>query len=347
MTIDGLALRPFAEDDLLDVQRLHQAAFGRALDAAHYRWKHRTLRCPTETVWLLHGPAGELVAHYAGLPVRLRGPAGESWGFVSVDSMTHPAWRGRGLTTKLGRAAYRRWEEEAGARLVLGLPNQAWGRRIGELGLAPIFPWRWWVRPLLPDDLWRGRGAAGALARSIGRAWDRSARRLAPGPRPTFEEIQGPGPALDAVARLRGDARYAVVRDADWLAWRYLAEPTGRYRLLAARRGGALVGRVAMAIEGGVAVPNALLGEVTSPEGARAALIASACEYLRERGVARVATMAAPRSAFARDLVRAGFLPWRWAYDVSAARLGAAAPAQSALSDPDDWDLQPGDFDAV
>ena len=46
---------------------------------------------PEESVWLLHDPRGELVAHYAGIPVRLRGPWGEAWGYVSVDSMTAPS----------------------------------------------------------------------------------------------------------------------------------------------------------------------------------------------------------------------------------------------------------------
>ena len=58
---------------------------------------------------------------------------------VSVDTMTAPAFRRRGLLTEVAARAYEAWRD-AGIAFVIGLPNQQWGSRARALAGASCFP---------------------------------------------------------------------------------------------------------------------------------------------------------------------------------------------------------------
>ena len=66
---------------------------------AHWRWKLRRSPSETANVWLA-AVDGKAVFHYGGIPLRfaLDGPI--TTAMISVDAMTAPEFRRRGLLTQ-------------------------------------------------------------------------------------------------------------------------------------------------------------------------------------------------------------------------------------------------------
>lgn len=207
------ALRAEDEPALLDAWR---ASFGAERARAPEEWRHLFLRNPAGTRAFVALRGGAVVAQYAGLPVRAR-VEGEARVFTqSVDSFVRPEHRrglkAPGLFVRLARAYFDEYGVNGPDAVHFGWPVEAaW--RIGR---------RFLEYELVREEL--------ALV-----------RELAPGPHEPpdgvelLEGVDERATRLDA--RCAEDAGAATVRDAAWLAWRYLEHPARDYELLALRAG--------------------------------------------------------------------------------------------------------------
>lgn len=168
---------------------------------------------------------------------------------------TDPAYRGRGIFGEL-EAQNEERVRELGVRLLLTVPNAA---------SAPVFLERlgWTALPSV-------------------RVWARLRLGLR---RPRTNAVERFGPALsDSPGAGRGDR---VLRDADWLNWRFAESPT-RYTLLEGA-GYAVVGR-----RGRAGVIAAVAGELLADAGA---------------AVGAPVAIAAPPAWQHRRYVRGGYVP--------------------------------------
>ena len=112
-----------------------------------WRWKLApTSKVPN--VWLATH-ADQPIFQYAAMPTRFEIGDRTHAVMVSVDTMTAPAFRRRGLLTEVASRAYEAWRN-AGVAFVIGLPNQQWGSRAQALGWRELFPLQWLARPLRP-----------------------------------------------------------------------------------------------------------------------------------------------------------------------------------------------------
>lgn len=185
-------------------------------------------------------PEGGFAAIYATLPGTFRIGQVRRLGLQSLDTLTAPAFRGRGLFLKLANRTYERAALE-GAALVYGFPNgnSAHGF-FKKLDWRPLDPVPFLIRPLslrfaaerlhLPAGLVAGtpdvqiRNPLGGLVMGRGlvelqradervtHLWERFARRVG----------------------------VAVERDASYLQWRLFEKPGESYRTLAMERDGEL-----------------------------------------------------------------------------------------------------------
>jgi hypothetical protein len=344
-------VRPYQAGDEPALVELFGRVFGRPISVDHWRWKLKSLPSPAENVWLAVAD-GRPIFQYAGIPLRFQTPAGETTAMVSVDTMTDPDFRRRGLLTSVGAVAYERWRA-AGVSVVLGLPNDKWGSRTGALNWQPLFGLRWLIRPLRPEAIAARRmglapGGLAALGGLWNIAWDRGLR-AEPGLSVTM--VGRAGAAFDQLwARCRDSLALSVVRDSAWVNWRYLAAPGQAYRVLLAERDGAAAGYIAYRLERGGGRPWGMIAELTTipgDEAARRTLLGRAVAHLRAAGAEAIATLAIPGSALERSYRRAGFVFGRpGAFTVQYVPLATGVPA-AVFRDPDGWALAGGDFDVI
>ena len=352
-------IRPAVPDDEPALIALFERVFGRPIGAAAWRWKLRARPTPAPNVWVAAADAdGTLIAQYAGIPVQVQIAGQVRPAMVSVDTITAPEWRRRGILTRLAAEVYAAWQA-AGVTAVLGLPNEQWGSRTNALGWVSCFPLAWQRAPLhvervvarrLPGPLQGAARAAGGGAAAIwhrlrGGALARVGRWL------RVTALTTADSALDALwAALALAYPHLIVRDAAWVAWRYLAAPGFGYRvLLATGPAGAPTGYCAYRLTTAGDRCSALVADLfTAPDDRAtvAALLGAAFDDLWARDAETARVPVAPGSALARLVGSAGFRPAPGAFSFAVVPLAPDLDV-APLQDPAAWLLTGGDFDVA
>jgi GNAT superfamily N-acetyltransferase len=257
--------------DLPKLRDLFEASFGQRRDGAYDEW--RFLGTPD-------GPAPTMVAEdgdrfagsYTVSPTTLDIGGERVRGAQSMDTMTHPDYRGQGLFTRLALACFDRLREE-GYEVLYGFPNESsYPGFIRRLQWEHVTDVPYWSRPITPLE---GRPAPlPALSRlATGIVW-----RVPP---PALE-VRFEKPAdmvLDSLvaAHIGSKDVCRIARDARWYAWRYAPPARRVYEWLTAFEAGqpagfAVIGCDQDQTRGG----EAQLCELVGPASALEALIRAA-----------------------------------------------------------------------
>jgi len=181
-------------------------------------------------------------------------------GSIGGDCYVVPRARRRGLATQLHIASFAGMHAR-GVDFMYGPPRPNNLSALLKAGSNDVTVFRRWTRPLTGAAAMRsaaldipaiGKDALAAVADVALRVLDRATRPTAGRAAWTLERLAAFGPeitrCLDGVAR-----SYCTVpvRDAAWLAWRYLEGPSRTQLPYAVKRAGELVGFVALEALGG------------------------------------------------------------------------------------------------
>ena len=341
-------VRPYRAGDEPALIELYQRATQRAITPEHWQWKLNTLPASVPSVWLAFDGARPIF-QYAGCPLRYHFPSGERSGVVSVDTMTDPDYRRRGLLSQVGAQVFDTWRA-AGHAFVIGLPNEKWGSRLAALGYVDLFPLQWLVRPMQIEALAARRlrlnwptnlAPLSALAQ---RGWNRS---LPIDPAVVVREIDRAGAEIDQLWRTAHDPqRVSIVRDSAWLNWRYVAAPAFEYHVLLAARAGVTVGYVVYRLSTQAKHRNGAIAEWFATYYLVAcALVRTALDRLYAARVESVATLTIPGSSQWQLLKRSGFFP-RHSFTVAINPFDNLPPLDW-LRQPDHWLMFGGDYDVI
>lgn len=208
-----LRFRPYRPGDEVAINDTFNAVFGTDRSLEEWRWKFQ--RGPVESPIMLATENDDLLAHYAGVPVRLRieGRTVLAAQIVDVFSTKRARRRmaRRGVWVQTVESFFSAFGEHGELQLLFGFP----GRRALRLGILQLG-----YDAMDPQPVIRWERAAGTAP------WD--LRRLPY----RAEEIRGPDERLDALWAAVAD-RYAVaaVRDADRVRQRLIEHPRFEYRL--------------------------------------------------------------------------------------------------------------------
>lgn len=221
-----------------------------------FRWQYEENPAGPAQIWLAEDPESEVLAgQYVVIPMRLCLDGAERLGCLSLNTLTDARYRGRGIFTGLARRLFSTLPD-AGVALTYGFPNPnsypgfVEKLEFRDIGQAPLM-----VKPLDVQRL-AGRKFGGVLGSVLGTAGGLLRPMLWPRTRtPQGTGIQiiardTAGPEFDEFwESQKRRHRLMVVRDARYIAWRYLRCPTRRYNVLSAVSGDRvtayLVGRIA------------------------------------------------------------------------------------------------------
>ena len=345
-----LTIRPWQEGDEPGLTQLFQRAFGHPITVDHWRWKLRPEACGFDNVWLALSQ-GTPVFQYAGIPLQFKLSGETVRGVVSVDTMTAPEFRRRGLLTQVAAQAYGAWRA-ADVAFVIGLPNENWGTRARALGWQPLFPLQWLVRPLRPEAILAARLKWPALRRMqlLGTVWNAALRgRVKRSADIKIEQMQQAGAEFDHIwERCSNDWTFSTIRDRQWVNWRFISSPSRTYKILVARRQGEPTGYLSYAVVNVAERVSAYIAEVCAKPAdlaTRNSLLAELINTLDEARAESIHTLAVPGTAEFARLQRAGFLASH-AFGVQLVPLRHDLPLGRML-DRQQWNLSGADFDAV
>ena len=351
MEVDSsITVRPYHDADIPGLVELFAQVFDNRITAEHWRWKLEVNRAAGGNAWL--AVSGDRpVFQYAGIAQRYRFLEREVVGIVSVDAMTHPDFRRRGLLTKVTAQAFAAWRD-GGAAFTIGMPNDQWGSRTQALGWIELFPLRWLALPLRPEVFLARRLKLPWLrhARWASTLWERHLRaRLRRDPRIEISAVTHADTGFDALwARLRDQQSFAAVRDSAWVNWRFLGSPLRKYEVLAARRGESTLGYIAYRIvtaDGHVSIRLAEIITARDDRGTRDQLLAALMDRATAVGADVIASLALPDTEHAGWLRRRGFFRGP-AFSVQLVPLTAHLPLER-LKHQREWLLNGADFDVI
>jgi hypothetical protein len=346
---DEIAIRSYRSGDEQALCSLFETVFGKRMSEREWRWKLApTTNVPN--VWLATH-AGQPIFQYAAMPTRFKVDERIHDAMVSVDTMTAPAFRRRGLLTEVATRAYDAWRD-AGFAFVIGLPNQQWGSRARALGWRELFPLQWLARPLRPEArVARRLGLPGlGSVRVFGAAWNRFAnRRLRRRSDIDVTQAESASADFDVVwERCRGDTAFSAVRDAAWIERRFLSSPVRKYQVLVARQRNLPTAWLAYSVNHDKGRTTAQVSELCAAEGDTASAGALMLELLRrlcEQDAELVYTLAVPGTPLFAWFRSIGF--WRGpSFGVQLVPLATQVPLERWL-EPRVWRLTGADFDVA
>lgn len=354
----GWKLRPYRAGDEARLVALFARVFGQDHSVDWWHWKLKGRASNIENVWVAVTDDERIIAQYAGIPVRMKLGAQEHAAMVSVDTMTDPQFRRRGILTELANAAYSSWAD-AGVAAVIGLPNQQWGSRTAALGWERLFPLPWLRWVLRPDQVIAHSGRlpgyvlapTAALASIFSRLNHRivKGRLAAHAHNYLVNPPEKPGDFDRLWAIVGPEYQNLAVRDAEWVSWRYIEPSEPGYHLLMAYLSGEPVGYLAYRIVRIGAKNTGLIADLfvaPADQAATNALLLRALDDLWARKATTVATTAPPGTSLFRLLRAAGFGLGPGSFSFEIVPLDRTLDL-AVLQDPATWQLSPGDFDIV
>ena len=330
------------------------AVLSRSLPAAaaadRYAWLYLSNPHGRARVWLAEdAETGEPVGTSAGHPKRVWTDGAAVDVLDLSDFAFDRAYRTLGPALKLLRATLEPMDRGDFAFSYDHVANRAMFAIYQRMGGRDVSARRRWVRLLKVSPQLERRVGSGFGSRLLGRAGDLVLRaRDAIGARRgevTVEPLAGDcGPEFDRLdADLTRASRLRVVRSAAHVRWRYLRNVTARHEILCARRGGVLVGWLAMRPrDPGVL---AIVDVVATDPAAPGALLDAAAAAGHRRG-ASVLSATVLRDSPVEALFRAArFIAREEAPGVVVYAPRAAPALAAALQDPRQWWMLEGDED--
>ena len=334
-------LRAATADDDAGIRALFQACFPDSPKARAdiLRWQYWDNPFAPPVSWV-YEDGGEIVAHYAGMPVPICVDGAPATGAVGIDAATAPSHRGMGLFESLARAVYADGGR-LGLPVTLCYPNANSLRGFVKAGGHPVGALRTFVLPV--DDEWVARRfhvpafAASAVRRvAFGRTAPGDARRVDGGVPDGIDELwraTAPRPPN------------GILRDAAWWRWRYDGHPDRPYALYEARRDGRLAGAAATVVRDDFGGRFVYLLELLARDRAAArALVGAVVDD--HRGVSGLATVGLDGSPVAVAARWAGLRPLPRRFEPKSLEFGIA---DNAGTRPDlasaAWSVAWGDLD--
>ena len=355
-------VRPFRPGDEEQLAALYAEVSGRKRAVEAWRWKLMEREISPAPVWVAVTREGRIVGQYGGIPLRVRLRGEERPAVNTVEAMTAPDFRRQGIITRLGEAAHEGWAK-AGYSAALALPNEQWGTRTRALGFRRVFPLAWLRFPLHAERVITRRGhlpaplsrPAAALARVGSAIWRSAFQSLARGKSGgssvRVEEAAGPDDFDRLWSHLACEYENVVVRNGEWVDWRFRRSVAYAYKVLVAYREGEPCGYIAYRLADTGERANGYIADIFLGRNdaiTASALVMRALDDLSARGAGMVLATAAPESPLYRQLRRLGFLPARrWtAFNFEIAPLQPDVDP-ATLSDPRTWHITAGDFDVI
>ncbi len=298
---------------------------------------------------------GKIVSHAAEIPLMMKIGSAEVLTGIALDAMTHPDFRRQGTLAAL--VDLRRQEgEKRGIRATYGFRNKYAYPYPGLASRLVMFDGATIQKVFLAVD-WKaalrtqtGNGLLRALGPAAGRLADavvfrpREARcpeGLSIRPVERFDEQ-----ADRFWARISERNRVMVVRDQQYLNWRYADPPHRRYTRLVASRAGDMAGFAVFSCGEVEGTTIGCIVDVLAESGRVAeGLVAAAVARCREEKAALVWSARMAGTPLARAFRRQGFISAPRSKSIVVKGWTNSPDLAAELREPGNWFLQMGDSD--
>ena len=304
-------VRPAGEDEFPLLIELFNRMFRKQKNVRTFQWKYLDNPHGKAVVWVATDPDDRIVGSLAFVPRKMRIDGREVLTLLASDGMVFEAWQRKGIFIRLLEIMCERsWDLGApfvvaftGRQSVPGLIRTGWSEvgTIQDLELpvqgAFLFQRVWRLAPFLRGPL-RLIGnvmlAQGRLKKVLNHAYASKIRALN-----HFDDA-----LADAGRDALEDVPVSMVRDKEFLNWRYVNNPTGRHTCFGAFKDGRAAGYVVVETKG----DTAYIADLLARDGdVRADLLVTAVAEALGKRCLSIRSMALEGDPMSRFLKAWGF----------------------------------------
>jgi GNAT superfamily N-acetyltransferase len=254
----SVSIRRFKMSDVNSVVRLLELVFKRPFSLEWWNWKYRLnpagFWVEDGDIWVAES-SGEIVSYYAVIPEKIKFGSETITVAQSVDTATHPDFRGRGLLSTLARKVYSECQKRY--RFIYGFPSEMAFKGFLRLGwndfrVVEFVKFLNYDRPLEnfsknTSIVWTGKALLKMLCTlkriSLSVQVKKSTRNFV-----EFQKVDRfPEEINDFWNKVRLNYKIAVERTATFLNWRF-SKNFGNYQIYIGRntKNGSILGYVVL-----------------------------------------------------------------------------------------------------
>jgi GNAT superfamily N-acetyltransferase len=351
--------RPYREGDeegILDLWKAvyPERSYVREEWLKWWRWMYRDNPRGMGVV-VLADAQGKIVSHAAEIPVMMKIGSEEVLTSIALDAMTHPDYQRQGALAALVKMR-REESEKRGIRATYGFRNKYAYPYPNLATRLVMFDGATIEKVLLPVD-WKAalRTQTGSrLVLALGPAAGRLAEAVVFRPRKarcpeglSIEQIERFDGRADRLwARVSQRNRVIVVRNQQYLNWRYADPPHRRYTRLVASRAGDITGYAVFSCAEVEGTRIGCIVDVLAESGEVAeCLVAAAAGRCREEKAALVWSARIAGTPLADAFRRQGFITAPRSKSIVVKGWTTSPELAAELREPGNWFLQMGDAD--
>jgi len=298
------------ESDRAALVELMRQALTPESDVERFEWLYRRGPHGAARAWLaVDGGTREPVGAAAAFPRRMWWDGKERSAFVLGDFCMLEKYRSLGPSLALQRACMNGIANGAEA-FFYDFPSQGMMAVYKRLGIAPAGELVRWALPLRSGAKLEALTRSKKVARGLAPLADFAlAKRGWKGSKSACDVSLQQGRCSDEFTALDQETRslrgLRTARTADYLNWRYLAHPSVRHEIFAARKAGKLIGYAVCAAAG----DEAIIADLNCADSAEvvARLLHAAAAHFRKRGASTISLHAGARHPWNEVFARAGF----------------------------------------
>ena len=309
-------IRPYRDGDEGLLRALYESAGDTSFDLRYWHWLFRANPAGNGYIWLAEDH-GVLVGQYAIIPTRMHLRGRPVRCAQSVAAITHPHYRRQGVFKALARAVF---EATRSGEVNLGyaFPNDPSRRgHVKHVGFSILEKLTTWVRPLNIARVLNSRIRNRVISNMVGKPAQHLFNVLYPPHMGSNTDIhirstsRFPKEVDDLFRRCSGRFQNIVVRDYEYLKWRYEDHPTNSYHIFLGYRGDTLQGYCVCgnAVRKGIEI-GLVMDLFMDPDDQDMAtsLAGRAVEYMAEQDMMLAACFLTSQSPFLRRLKSLGFI---------------------------------------
>ena len=298
---------------------------------------------------------GRIVAHTAEMPVMMKIGSESVLAAINLDAMTHPDYRRQGTFAALVKA--RRLEsEKRGIRATYGFRNKysypypGLATKVGMFDAATLqkvfrpLDWRASLRTQSHNRLLLAIGpAAGGL---LSKVVFRPGKTRCPEGLSIAQVAQFDERVDDLWRKVSGQYQAIVLRNKEYLNWRYVAVPDRRYSIFVAGRPEAIAGYlVSSCAEADQTMTGMIVDVLAESRNVAECLISACVEHCRQEKAAIVWSARIAGTSLAAAYRRQGFIVVPFGKSIGIKGWATSPTIAGRLQDSKNWFLQMGDSD--
>ncbi len=248
------SLRAYQEGDERGILELWKAVYsGRNYDPEQWmrwwRWMYKENPAGNNKIWLAKHD-DKIVGQSAIVPVMIKIGTEVVTGFQAIDTMTHPEYRRQGIYETLARTSFDQASKE-GIHIGFRFPNKTSHLiAITKLGWFDVAPREFWVKPINWKNVVKHQVKNRFLSRLLSTCTFSALSRAFFGARKapvieglTISEVSSFDDRINEFwSRISKQYQMILVRDKNYLNWRYVTIPDITYSIYIADKAGEIYG---------------------------------------------------------------------------------------------------------